>query len=362
MKPTSPRPNSIYYFFALNTNGDSYYGYSYADTGTYYEGQYFHASVYDNDGGYWAYYVYDSYDYGYESIYEGYSYGYDYYDQDGGGGYLSSTSYSNTGGIGSEYGYTSDGQAWGFYGYYEVDKAPSDSIYYFFALNTNGDSYYGYSYADTGTYYEGQTIYASVYDNDGSYWSYYVYDSYDYGYESIYDGYSYGYDYYDQDGGGGYLSSTSYSNTGGIGSEYGYTSDGEAWGFYGNYEADAPRLTRSTISTLSTPVVTAITATAMPIPEPTMKARLSMPHAYDNDGGSWSYYVYNSYDYGYDSIYEGYSYGYDYYDHDVWTGHVRSTSYAGYEGIGSEYGYTSWNDPWGMNGRYEADYPFVPKF
>ncbi len=239
MKPTcSPTRNTI--SIAYNTNGDFYRGHTYADTGTYHRGQYIYASVNDNDGGYWYYYVIDSYDYGFDSIYEGYSYGYNYYDNDMGNGYLETTQYQGYDGIGSEYGYTSDGELWGFYGYYEADFVViSDSIYYFFALNTSGDNYYGYSYADTGTYYVGQTIYASVTDNDGGSWSYYVYDSYDYGYDSNYEGYSYGYDYKDDDGiCWDTLSSTSYAGSGGIGSEYGSTSDGESWGSYGSYEAD----------------------------------------------------------------------------------------------------------------------------
>ncbi len=65
---------------------------------------------------------------------------------------LISTDCPNYGGLGSEYGYTSSGEYWGYYGYYEADVKSSDTLYYFVAYNTNGDSYSGYTIADTGTY------------------------------------------------------------------------------------------------------------------------------------------------------------------------------------------------------------------
>ncbi len=349
-----PLTDSVYYFYALNSSGDSYYGYSYAYTGTYYVGQTIYASVTDNDGGSWSYYVYDSVDFGDNSLTEGISTGYDYYDYDGGGGYLSSTSYNSSGGIGSEWGYTSDGQYWGMKGAYEADGAKSDSIYYFYALNTNGDSYYGYSYADTGTYYEGQTIYASNYDNDGGSWSYYVYDSYDYSYDSTYDGYSYGYDYYDYDGGGGYLSSSSSSNDGGIGSEYGRTSDGQDWGYYGLYEADVVTDSIYYFYALNTSGDSYYGYTYADTGK-YYEGQTVYAADDDNDGGNWSYHIYDVYDYGYETGYEYYSYGYDYYDQDGGGGYLSSTSYSNIGGLGSEYGTTSDGQDWGYYGSFEAD-------
>ena len=117
-----------------------------------------------------------------------------------------------------------------------------DTYYYYIAYNSSGDFYYGATVADTGSYAEGGNYWLGTYDNDGGYWQYYVYDSYDYGYDTGYDGYSAATSsyYYDAES-GTYNSYYGYSNYGGLGSEYGYLSSGsgEYFGYYGYYEADA---------------------------------------------------------------------------------------------------------------------------
>lgn len=241
-----------YYFLAVNSSGDYYYGYAYADTGTYYEGQYIASGyTFDEDGGYWYYYVYDSEDYQYQTGYEGQSYGYLYYDSQYGSAYSSLAIGSS--GIGSEFGFVyydssyAVYDAFGYYGYYEADYydvAPiGDSLYYFLAMNSSGDFYYGYAYADTGTYYEGQYVYPYyLTDEDGGGWYYYVYDSYDYGYNTGYQGQSYGYFYYDSHY--GYAYSSFAAGSFGIGSEFGYAyydssyTTYDAFGYFGYYEAD----------------------------------------------------------------------------------------------------------------------------
>ena len=117
--------DTLYYYAAYNTYGDAYYGYAIADAGTYSVGSYYYATVYDNDGGYWYYYVYASADYGAETGYEGYSWvdtNTYYYDYDTGYGDASYVAYAGTTGIGSEYGQLdASGEYFGLFGYFEAD-------------------------------------------------------------------------------------------------------------------------------------------------------------------------------------------------------------------------------------------------
>jgi hypothetical protein len=102
----------------------------------------------------------------------------------------------------------------------------------------NGDSYSGYGYALTGTYYQGQNV--GLYPNETGYDGYYTIDSVYSGYDSSVEGQVYVDSYYDGD-----TSLTNYSTSGygysGLGSESGtvygeYTNDS-----FSNYnEADIP--------------------------------------------------------------------------------------------------------------------------
>ncbi|WP_203230050.1 hypothetical protein, partial [Azotobacter chroococcum] len=55
------------------------------------------------------------------------------------------------------------------YGYYEADVASTagSQLFYFTYVYGNGDSYSGYGYDDTGTYYAGQYWYS--YNETGNY-------------------------------------------------------------------------------------------------------------------------------------------------------------------------------------------------
>ncbi len=188
--------------------------------------------MYDNDGGYWYYYVYDSYNLGYETTSQKAT------TPSTRAIIITTTTPADRGFVVHgilelrwhgqlTYGYVSGaGEYFGYYGYYEADHTdPSNSVYYYVAYNTNGDYYYGYTYEDTGTYSVGSYYNASVYDNDGGYWYYYVYDSYSLGYDTTYEGYdavNTSYYYYDNDTGYGSVSYASYSSYGGMGSSYGY--------------------------------------------------------------------------------------------------------------------------------------------
>ena len=117
--------DSLYYFYAYNTSEDYYFGYAIDATGAYEVDDTIWLGTYDNDGGYWQYYIYSAYDLGYVTGYDGYStvdLSYGYFDAEGGQTY-GIEAYYNMDGIGSEYGYLSFGteELFGYYGYYEAD-------------------------------------------------------------------------------------------------------------------------------------------------------------------------------------------------------------------------------------------------
>lgn len=368
--------DSVYFFIAYNTFGDWYYGYAYADTGTYDVGQYLYSANQDDDGGQWYYYVYSSYDFGYDTGYEGYSIADPaayYYDNDTGHGASEFTSAFGTGGIGSESGWlTSNGDEFGVYGRSEADNdvEPSDSAYYFIAVNSGGDYYYGYTYADYGTLYIGEYIFSSVSDNDGGSWYYYVYATYDLGYETGYEGTSYvnpALAYYDNDVGYGAAGYESYTGYYGIGSEYGYlTASGEYFGQFGYFEADSA----SPVDTLYYFIAWNSAGDYYYGFEYDDTGTYAVGQSWsssvtDDDGGRWSYYVYAAQDLGYDTGVEGYSVvnvALPYYDADTGTAvYVDYSVYAGHDGIGSEYGYlASSGDYFGQFGYFEADNDVSP--
>lgn len=363
--------DSVYFFTAYNTLGDYYYGYAYADTGTYDVGQYLYSSTYDNDGGQWYYHIYAVYDFDYDTGFEGYSIpsaSYYYYDNDTGYGASDFTGFFGFEGIGSELGsLNSNGEQFGHYGYYEADNdpAPADSLYYFIAVNSNGDYYYGYSYADTEYYQPGQYIFSTVLDNDGGYWYYYIYDTFEYGYDTGFQGTSYVnpyFSYYDNDAGAGAATYNSYTGHYGIGSEYGYlTSSGEYFGQFGYFEAD----TNSSSETIY--YFLAVNTNGdyyygfhYGEDESHYVGEYIFSSVYDNDGGFWYYYVYAEEDAGYNTGNQGRSFIntlLPYYDADTDTSiDVTYSSFTGYGGIGSEYGYLpSGGEYFGQFGYFEAD-------
>ena len=150
--------DTLYYYWAHNSSGDYYYGYTIADTGRYSTSSDVWLGTYDNDGGYWLYDVYATANYGYNTGAEGYSAvnaNYTYYYDAGSNTLNSTTTVSNYGGIGSEWGQLTSGshEYFGYYGLYEADQPTGfDTLYYFWAHNSSGDWYYGYTIADTGTY------------------------------------------------------------------------------------------------------------------------------------------------------------------------------------------------------------------
>lgn len=361
--------DSLYYFAAYNTSGDLYYGYSIEETGRYEVGELYYATVYDDHGGYWSYYVYAAVDYGVETGLAGYSWvdtSYGYYDYDTGYGLGSATGYVGYDGIGSEYGvFAASNDVFGYYGMYEADYRSPDALYYYTASNTNGDVYYGYTIAATGTYSVGDIIYASGSDNDGGSWSYQIYAAYDLGYETGLDGYSIAQKeayYYDNDTGVGASEFLSYAGYDGIGSEVGVlTASSEIFGYYGRYEADIP--VSDTLYSYVANNTSGDYYYGQTIADTGTYATGDNIYASttDNDGGTWSYVIYDASDYGYDTGNQGASWvdtAYTYYDADTGWGDASYISYVGYGGIGSELGVlTASGEIFGYSGQYEADIP-----
>ncbi|XGV95377.1 MAG: pre-peptidase C-terminal domain-containing protein [Leptolyngbya sp. BL-A-14] len=231
---------NLYYFTYYYGNGDSYQGYGYTTDTSYYSGRYIYDTA-TNETGNKGYYNISSLYSGYSSSYNNQVYVYSYYNSE------TSTSYtpysgSGSGGLGSEYGYVTNGDSNTYYGgkYYEADLGYQ---YYTFSYrydNTGqGDYYAGYGYAEYGKYTSGQYLYDSV-ANETGYSGYYLITSlanYTTGTASLNSVYVS--NYYNSE------TKTSYtpysgSGSGGLGSEYGYVTNGDSNTYYGGkyYEAD----------------------------------------------------------------------------------------------------------------------------
>lgn len=218
-------------------NGDSYSGYGHAGAGTYYTNQY----IGFNDG----YYYISSVASGYSSTVGSVTVN-SYYDYDTGYGYAGDVSGSGDYGLGSESGnaYNHEHSNTSSYfggGYYEADLGTD--LYYFTYNYGNGDSYSGYGYADTGTYYTDQYIgYNDGYYNETGYDGYYYISSVFIGYGGTAGSVTVD-SYYDYDTGYGYAGDVSGSGDYGLGSEsgnaynYSYSNIDSVFG-QGYYEAD----------------------------------------------------------------------------------------------------------------------------
>ncbi len=216
----------LYYFTYIYGNGDSYSGYGYTDTGTYYAGQLlgYGNSSYNSQTGTDGYY-YISAVASSSSGTADFVYVNAYYDADSGYGNAYLASGNTTSGLGSESGYAHNSSYSNnksrFSNYYEADLYTD--LYYFTYAYGNGDSYSGYGFADTGTYYAGQLLgYGdSGYNNETGYDGYYYISAVASSSSGTAD-FVYVNAYYDADSGYGNAYLASGSTSYGLGSESGY--------------------------------------------------------------------------------------------------------------------------------------------
>lgn len=141
--------HKAYYWAEHSSSGDFYYGYFY-DELPYTVG--YLSPTAAEGGGVWNYYVYNYYD-GYDSTLTGYNYVTDYYDYESGTWsvpyYFEIGTYSGwdpTNPISSAMEYAEISGIYSYFdSYYEADGS---NLIYYWALNSNGDYYYGYFYDD----------------------------------------------------------------------------------------------------------------------------------------------------------------------------------------------------------------------
>jgi len=347
-------------------NGDSYSGYIYAAEGTYFAGQ--ELSGYYNETGNYGYYTIDSVELGNTSTgYNGYVYVTSYYDGDTGygtAGYVSSgTGYY---GLTSEYGYAYDSNGYSsdsYFSYYS--EADILNQYYTFTYTYgNGDSYSGYGYALAGTYAAEQVL--SGYWNETGNYGYYTINSVSAGTaDSWYNNRVYVTSYTDGDTGYGTTTNLySYGGGSGFGSEYGYVYNSN-WSSSDSYfdqynEADilGNQLYNYTYHYGNGDSYSGYGYAAVD----TYSAGQTIDYGY-NETGNYGYYTIDSVELGNTSTgYNGYVYITSYTDDDTSYAYGETTNlstYVGYYGLGSEYGYaytaegTSYDSY--FSSYYEAD-------
>jgi hypothetical protein len=225
-----PESSKLFNFVAHESKtGDSYYGWVYDNTNTYYVGYTYSPSATDQAGGKWTYSIYGGGYGGYSPSLSGYVYDSYYYDADYGGStpyYYSNGNSSGYGGLGSDYDYAYDLGSYYLFGYGYNTVPENSKLFYFIAQESaTGDYYYGLVYDNTGTYYSGYTYSPSATDQAGGKWTYSIYSSSSSSYSPSLSGYVYDTSYYDTDLGSfsteyGYNGSP--SGTTGLGSDYDY--------------------------------------------------------------------------------------------------------------------------------------------
>ena len=345
------------YNFTYNYgNGDFYTGYVYALEGTYAAGQVLEG-YYNETGNYGSYTIDSIASSTFESYYNNQIYVTSYYDGDTGYGYADNlTSYTGYSGLGSEYGYAYD-SGWSssdsyFDRYYEADILGNQLFNYTYHYG-NGDSYSGYGYAAVDTYAVGQTI-DYGYNETGNY-GYYTIDSVELGNTSTgYNGYIYVTSYYDADTGfgtAGYVNSgTGYS---GLTSEYGYAYDSNGYSSdsYFNYSSEADILNQYYTFTYTYGNGDSYSGYGYALAG--TYAAEQVLSGYWNETGNYGSYTIDSVSAGTaDSSYNNQIYVTSYYDGDTGYGYADNlTSYTGYSGLGSEYGY-AYDSGWSSSDSY----------
>ncbi|MBW4474344.1 MAG: M10 family metallopeptidase C-terminal domain-containing protein, partial [Stenomitos rutilans HA7619-LM2] len=232
-----------YYSFkySYGSGQDYYTGYGYTDYGKYTSSQYLYDASANETGNYGFYQITGITNYASGTASLNKVYVSSYYNSENSTSY---TPYSGSGssGLGSEYGYLTSAQTSSndYFGvkYYEADT-PSINLYYFtYYYGANSDYYQGYGYTTDSSYYSGKYINDASANETGNKGYYYISNLYS-GYSVSYNNRVYVSSYYNSETSTTY---TPYSGFGssGLGSEYGYLTNGDSSTYYGGkyYEAD----------------------------------------------------------------------------------------------------------------------------